>query len=126
MALTQLEEHLVAYYLLRDAKRVFVNDRYCPRKDIVKIYKDSIRISVGHLDKNLDYNLDNVAVEIVNRLVEAGGIKVTQDKYTGESLQFNILDYKKSVQKLIDADPLLETQESFDPDYWQATISSLQ
>ena len=125
MALSKLEQHVLAFYLATDAKGVFVNDKYYKRHEFVKIFEESVLFSTKVFGERVSECAGAVASSLVDTLVDKNGLVVTNDKYSGESVKFNIANYKKVVQSLIDENAILNDGLPADADAWKNIFSEL-
>ena len=125
MTLTKQEEYVLAFFLATEAKNIFINDKYYKRKEFVKTFEDRIFIATKKFGEGIAGRYPNVAARLIDALADAQGLLTINDKYSGESLKFNISRYKDAVQCLIEKNPTLKVEEEMTAKYWENLFGGL-
>lgn len=126
MNLTELEQHVLAYFLATDALSGGIDERFYKRHEFVKIFEDRIFHATPDFGGVVQGRPTNVATYLVDELIKQGALSTVNDEYSGESHKFNRSKYKEFIKQLIESNTLCERARQAGPQFWPEAFAALK
>src|SRR5579862_6568277 len=96
MKLTELQEHVIAYYLLKGALDLNMDPRWWPPIELSSIIADKVRFAVSRFDLANRAAVDEASQEWLNFLIARGAFLIADSDY-GPMYQFQRVAYQNCV-----------------------------
>ncbi len=126
MKLTELQEHVIAYYLLKGALDLNMDPRWWPPIELSSIISDKVRFSVSRFDLANRAAVDEASQEWLNFLIERGAFLKADSEY-GPMYQFQKAVYQGCVARARTASPAVaRAAATAEPDFWRAAFARLE
>jgi hypothetical protein len=126
MSLSNLEQHLYAYFLVIDAPKTTVDGRFYRREEFIGVFKDRIRFGTAGAGKFSADVCEHIATDLVDRLIATGGLTTARDKLTvGELHQFEPAAYKQTIQALTEQNEIIAAAKGQGEAFWQKAFAEL-
>jgi hypothetical protein len=126
MSLSNLEQHLYAYFLVIDAPKVTVDGRFYRREEFIGVFKDRIRFGAAGAGKFSGDVCEHIATDLVDKLIASGALTTARDKLTvGELHQFEPAAYKQTIQSLAEQNPIVAASKGQGEDFWKKAFTDL-
>lgn len=125
MNLNPLEQHIFAFFLVKEADQVNIAGRFFPRKDFISTFEDKMRISLRKFGRGVSGNAQPVAEQFVDLLLEKGALSTQTDKFGGVMHQFQAEPYRAVISDLRNADPVVAKAQASGDAFWDETFAGL-
>jgi hypothetical protein len=122
--LTELEQHLLGYYLANAAQDLAMAGRFWPKGDLVLIIQDKIEIAARKFGRKVTATAATVARAFLDALLEREAFSTVKQEYGGTMHQFQPKAYQAAVQELRASNAILAAAAG-DPDYWPGAFARL-
>jgi hypothetical protein len=124
MHLTELEEHVLAWFLAGDALNVTVDGRFYGRGDFVRIFEDRIFYATQLFGGRVAARHPNIANYLVDKLIEAQALSTTIDRLSGTSHKFDNARYRTCINDLIRSNSICQRSQGAGPDFWEQAFAA--
>ena len=124
MSLSELEQHVYAYYLAGDAAQFSAAPRFYPYGELVLIIEDKIQVATRKFGRQVSGKAKAVAQAWLDELIAGGAYSTKQNDYGGSMHQFQGDVYRAVLKQKQDTDPIILKAKD-DPDYWDRAFVSL-
>ena len=125
MNLSNLEEHILAYFLLFDAKNVSIDGRFFLRDEFVRIFERQIFFTILRFGDDIAGRSRHVANALVDHLIESKALSTVQGESSRTSHQLDSVLYKSTLANLIATNSLVTKYKELDPGSWDGIFSAL-
>jgi hypothetical protein len=124
MSLSELEQHIFAYYVATAAKDLSMVPRYWPYGELVLIVEDRMRLAVRKFGVKAEMATPKVSRAYLDLMVERGGFSTTKDDLSTMH-QYQAEAYGKCLAELQATDPLVLKAQSGGPTFWQDAFAAV-
>ncbi len=124
MSLSELEQHVYAYYLSGDAAQFTAAPRFYPHGELVLVIADKIQVATRKFGRQATSKANSVAAVWLDELIAAGAYSTKQNDFGGTMHQFQGDVYRTFLKEKQDTDPLI-VKAGGDPEYWDRAFLSL-
>lgn len=118
MNLSELERHVLAFYIATDAGQFSMDPRFWPYAELVIIFEDKIRFSAQRFDIRDEEIIVNAARAFVDLLIERGGISTIRSDLGGTMHRLEGKEYRECVAWLRESDPIIAAAKSGGSGFW--------
>ena len=125
MALTELEQHVYAYYIAHDAAQFSAAPRFYPHGELVLIFADKIQVATRKFGRQVHSKSNAAAAALVDKLIAAGAYSSRQNEFGGSMHQFQEPAYKAFLKDEQAANPILAAARDAGPDFWDQAFARL-
>jgi hypothetical protein len=125
MELTELEQHILAYYLVRGASDFYMDPRYWPPLELSHIVEDKVRFAVRWFEIGNAAAVDNAARAFLASMIEQRAF-TTSDSRFGPMYQFQHTVYQTCVAEARASNPIIAQAAATGQDFWQQRFASLK
>jgi hypothetical protein len=124
MTLTTLEEHILAYYLLKGAA-LSMDGRWWPPIELSSILEDKVRFAISSFDVTNRAAVDNAARALLEALIARQAFLNSQTKY-GAMYQFQRPAYQSWLAEAQATNPIIAQALTAGPEFWQHAFATLK
>ncbi len=126
MNLTELQEHVVAYYLLKGALDLNMDPRWWPPIELSSIISDKVRFAVSRFDLANRLAVDEASQEWLNFLIARGAFLKADSEY-GPMYQFQKTVYQDCVAEARKSSATFAlAAATSEPDFWRDAFARLE
>jgi hypothetical protein len=125
MSLTELEQHIFAYYIAGDAAQFTAAPRFYPYGELVLIIEDKIQVATRKFGSKVTSKAKTVANALLDQLVEAGVYSTKQGEFGGTMHQFQGDAYRGFLKEQQEANPIILKARDAGPDFWDQAFAAL-
>jgi hypothetical protein len=126
MKLTELQEHVIAYYLLKGALDLNMDPRWWPPIELSSIIADKVRFAVSRFDLANRAAVDGASQEWLNFLIARGAF-LTADSEYGPMYQFQKTAYQNCVAEArTSSATVARAGATAEPDFWRDAFARLE
>jgi hypothetical protein len=118
MELTDLEQHVYAYFLSEEALAVRVDGRFYRREEFVKVFEDKLFYSTRRWGPEIAARHSNIANVLVDKLIDAQGLLSTHDELSGTYHQMNDATYRQVIKDFIQSNAICQRAVKAGPQFW--------
>jgi hypothetical protein len=124
MSLSELEQHVFAYYLANGAQNLTMVPRYWPYGELVLIVEDRIQLATRKFGVRVELTSPKVARAFLDLMIERGGFSTTKDDLSTMH-QYQSEPYLKCVKELLETNPIVAKARAGSPTFWPDTFAAL-
>jgi hypothetical protein len=124
MNLSDLEQHVFAYYLANGAADLTMAPRFWPYGDLVLIVEDKIGVATRKFGGKVTRASANVASAFVDLLIEQGGFSVAENRLS-KMYRYEGPNYQNCINELRDANPIVRRASAAAPGFWDEAFAAL-
>jgi len=125
MSLTDLEQHVYAYYVAGDAAQFSAAPRFYPYGELTLILADKIQVATRKFGRQASSKANAVAAALLDKLIAAGAYSTKTNDFGGSMHQFQVDAYKAFLKQEQDADPIIRKAREGGPEFWEQAFSAL-
>jgi hypothetical protein len=125
MSLTELEQHVYAYYVAGDAAQFQAAPRFYPYGELTLILADKIQVATRKFGRKASARASAVAPALLDRLLAAGAYSIKQNEFGGSMHQFQGDAYKAFLTQERDSDPIIQQAKAAGPEFWEQAFARL-
>jgi hypothetical protein len=126
MNLNDTEQLVLAYFLVEDAPKMYVDARFFLTEDFVRMFDDRIYYKIQEIPSAPTSRHKNLATQLVDLLIEKGALTTKRDKFGGVMHQFVAEVYRPLIAELAAANPLVAKAGAGGADYWEGEFARLK
>ena len=105
MSLTDLEAHVLAYYVDGAANTLDISGRFYPHGELVMIIADKIQVATRKFGRKANAGSRAAAAAFVDHMIERGAWSTKTNDFGGTMHQFQGDAYKAALKALQESDP---------------------
>ena len=125
MSLTELEQHVLAYYVATDAAQFSAAPRFYPHGELTLIFADKVQVAARKFGRPVHSKSKAAATALVDKLIEAGAYSTKQNEFGGSMHQFQEPAYKAFLATERDSNPIIQQAKAAGPEYWEQAFARL-
>jgi hypothetical protein len=125
MSLTDLEEHVYAYYVAGDAAQFSAAPRFYPYGELTLIIADKVQVAARKFGRQAASKANAVAAVLLDRLIAAGAYSTKQNDFGGSMHQFQGDAYKQFLRNEQASNPIIVKANDAGPEFWEQAFASL-
>jgi hypothetical protein len=125
MSLTELEQHLYAYYVSHDAAQFSAAPRFYPYGELKLIFADKVQVATRKFGRKAHSKSGAAADALIDRLIAAGAYSTKQNEYGGSMHQFQEPAYKAFLKAEQESDPIIQQAKAEGPEFWDTAFARL-
>ncbi len=123
MNLSDLEHHVLAYYVAGHANELVIAPRWYPHGELILIIEDKMTVAVRKFGRKARSATKAAATAFLDHMIGQGAWETKQNEFGGQMHQFNPEAYKKALRDLQATDPIL--QKAAAEGYWETAFGQL-
>ena len=125
MKLTELEQHILAYYLAKGAAELNMDPRWWPPIELSSIIEDKVRFAVSRFDVTDRAVVDHASRALLDLLIARQAFSTSDSKY-GPMYQFQRPAYQTCISEAQAANPIIAQAAAAGPEFWQRAFERLK
>ena len=125
MSLTELEQHIYAYYVAGDAAQFSAAPRFYPYGELILIIEDKIQVATRKFGSRATSKAKTVANALLDQLIEAGAYSTKQGEFGGTMHQFQGDAYRAFLKEQQESNPIILKAKDAGPEYWEQAFATL-
>jgi hypothetical protein len=123
VSLSDLEQHVLAYYVATAAKELSIAPRWYPHGELILIVGDKIEVGLRPFGRKVRAASKAAAAAFVDRMIAEGAFTTQKNDFGGTMHQFQPASYKQAVANWQSSDPLIG--QAADDGSWQSRFAAL-
>jgi hypothetical protein len=123
--MTELEEHVFAYFLSTDAANISVEGRFYRREEFVKVFEDRIFYATQRLGPKFSGRHSKIIESLMDTLIEAKGLSTSHDRLSGTYHQMDDSKYRAVIRNLIQSNAICQHAQQAGPLFWEEAFQAL-
>ena len=125
MSLTELEQHVYAYYVATDAAQFSAAPRFYPHGELVLVIADKIQVATRKFGRQATSKANSVAAVWLDELIAAGAYSTKQNDFGGTMHQYQADAYPKVLVEMREAEPLVGAAAEGGEQFWASAFARL-
>jgi hypothetical protein len=125
MSLSELEQHVFAYYVATAANDLNIATRWYPRGELLLIIEDKFQIAVRKFGMKARACAKSAATAFLDLMIEKGGWESKQNEYGGSMHQFQLDTFRKVLKDLQATNPIIQQAQAGGADFWSQKFAAL-
>jgi hypothetical protein len=125
MSLTELEQHVFAYYVATDAAQFQAAPRFYPYGELTLIIADKIQVATRKFGRKAAAKANTVAAALLDKLIAAGAYSTKQNEFGGSMHQFQGDAYKAFLRAENESNPIVQQAKAAGPEFWDQAFARL-
>jgi hypothetical protein len=125
MSLTELEQHVYAYYVATDAAQFSAAPRFYPHGELVLIFADKVQVATRKFGRQVHSRSNAAAKVLIDRLIAAGAYSTKQNEFGGSMHQFQEPAYKAFLRDEQASNPIIQQAKAEGPEFWEQAFARL-
>lgn len=125
MSLSELEQHVFAYWVAGPAKELNIAGRFYPRGELVMIIADKVQVATRKFGRQVHSKSTAAATAFVDQMIEKGAWSTKQNDFGGTMHQFQPEPYRNAIAELQASDPVVQKAVAGGEGYWDQSFSRL-
>ena len=125
MSLTDLEQHVYAYYVAGDAAQFSAAPRFYPYGELTLILADKIQVATRKFGRQASAKANTVAAALLDKLLAAGAYSTKTNDFGGSMHQFQGEAYKAFLKQEQETNPIIQKARDGGPEFWEQAFTAL-
>lgn len=125
MNLSELEHHVLAYYVAGHANELSVATRWYPYGELVLIVEDKMTVAARKFGAKARGSAKAAAKAFIDRMIAKGAWTTKQNDFGGAMHQFQAETYRSELKALQSSDPVVQKAQAEGPEYWDRAFAAL-
>jgi hypothetical protein len=125
MSLTELEQHVYAYYVATDAAQFQAAPRFYPYGELTLIFADKVEVATRKFGRKATAKANTVAAALLDKLIASGAYSTKQNEFGGSMHQFQTDAYKAFLAAEQQSDPIIQKAKAAGPEFWEQAFTRL-
>lgn len=117
--MTELEEHVLAYFLSTEAPNISVDGRFYRRAEFVNVFEDRIFYATQRLGPAVSGRHSKIANSLIDVLIQAHALATTHDSLSGTYHQMDDAKYRATIRNLIQSNVICQRAQRAGPHFWE-------
>jgi hypothetical protein len=118
MNTTELDEKILAYFLLNAAASVNIDGRFRRREEFIQTFEDAFFYSTQKFQGPAAGSHPELCAQLVGQLIDSGCLAASHDKWSGTSYQFDAPRYRTFIKDQIAANAHAQRALVGGPQFW--------
>ncbi len=125
MSLSELEQHILAYYVGDAADQLDIAGRFYPYSELVFVIGDKIEVATRPFGRKVRSQNKGPATALLDRMIEQGAFSTTRNDFGGTMHQFQPAAYKQALGEWRGSDPILQQARAGGDRFWKDRFAAL-
>ncbi len=123
--MSDLIDHMVAYYIAGPAADLSVAPRFYPYGELQLIFEDKISVAVRKFGTKVRKHSKEAGHRFIDLMIETGAWSSTKGEYGGSMHQFQADRYRDVVRELHESNPIVAKAKAEGPEFWDKAFDQL-
>ena len=125
MSLSELEQHVLAYWLAGDAPAFTMAPRFYPYGELTLILNDKIQVATRKFGTKVTAHTKPAANAFIDALIERGGLSAQKGKFGGTMHQYQADAYPRVVAEMAGGDAIVQQAKAGGAGFWEQRLGEL-
>lgn len=125
MNLSELEQHVFAYYVANAAEQLNMVPRFWPYGELKLLVEDKVQVAVRKFGLKAKMASPNVARAFLDLLIERDAFSTVKNEHGGTMHQYQTANYRNCVKELQETNPIILKAQAAGPAYWDEAFAAL-
>lgn len=125
MSLTELEQHIYAYYVAGDASLFSAAPRFYPYGELILVIADKVQVATRKFGTKVASKSRTVANALLDELIAAEAYSTKKNDFGGTMHQFQSEAYRAFLKQQQESNPIILEAKEAGPEFWEQTFASL-
>lgn len=123
--MSDLTDHILAYYIAGPASDLSVAPRFYPYGELQLIFDDKVSVAVRKFGPKVRKHSKEAGKAFIDRMIETGAWSKTESEYGGSMHQFQADRFKVVLREEQAANPIILKAKAEGPEFWEKAFSEL-
>ncbi|WP_404480973.1 hypothetical protein [Novosphingobium sp. BL-52-GroH] len=123
--MTDLIDHMIAYYVAGPASDLTVAPRFYPYGELQLIFEDKISVAVRKFGPKVRKHAKEAGKAFIDRMIETGAWSTNEGEYGGSMHQFQADRFREVIREEQKANPIIAQAKAEGPAYWDKAFGEL-
>ena len=125
MSMTDLEAHVLAYYVAGEAKNLAAAPRFYPHGELILIVEDKIGVATRKFGSKVRGKANAAATVFVDHMIAAGAWSTKNNDFGGTMHQYQPEGYRAALADWQASDPIVAAARASGETFWADTFAAL-
>jgi hypothetical protein len=125
MSLSDLEQHVFAYFAANGAQDMKMDPKFAPYGELALIFEDRIQLAVRKFGVKAEMASRNVSRVFLDILLEKGAFSTAKNSL-GEMHRFEGKVYPDCIKGLQETNPIIQKAKAGGSTFWDDTFTALK
>ena len=125
MSLSEMEQHVFAYFVANGAEQFSMVGRFFPYGELTLLIQDKIQVATRKFGGRASRASANAARAFLDILIEREAFSTKQNEYGGTMHQYQEKAYREVLKDLQATDPIIQQAKAVGPDFWPNRFAAL-
>ena len=123
--LSELEQHVLAYYVETAAQNLNMVGRFWPSGELVMVIGDKVQVATRKFGTKVSMSSAKVARAFGDDMIECGGFSTKQGDFGSTMHQFQADKYKECLAKMRESNPIVQRAQAGGADFWAEAFAEV-
>jgi len=125
MSLSEMEQHVFAYFVANGAQDFSMVGRYFPYGELTLVIQDKIQVATRKFGGKASRASPNAARAFLDVLIEREAFSTKQNDYGGTMHQYQPKPYQDVIKDLQETNPIIRQAQAAGTDFWPNKFAEL-
>ena len=123
--LSELEQHVLAYYVAGAAQDLNMVGRFWPTGELGMLIGDKIQVATRKFGTKASMASTKVARAFADDMIACGGFSTKHGDFGSTMHQFQADKYKECLAKMRETNPIVQKAQAGGPDFWAEAFAEV-
>jgi hypothetical protein len=123
--MTELEEHVFAYFLSIEAPSISIDGRFYRREEFVQVFEDRMFYATQRFGPGVSGRHTEIINRLIDTLIEAKGLATSHDRLSGTYHQMEDSKYRAVIRNLIHSNAICQRAREAGSHFWENAFKPL-
>jgi hypothetical protein len=125
MNLSELEQHVFAYYVANGAQDFTMAGRFFPHGELVLMIADKVQVATRKFGRKVTMTTPKVARSFLDLLIEREAFSTVKNDFGGTMHQYQAKNYQDCIRELQETNPIILKAQAAGPEFWEEAFAEL-
>ena len=125
MALSEMEQHVFAYFVANGAQDFAMVGRFWPYGELTMVLEDKIRVATRKFGSKAGSAAPAVAKAFLDLIIEQEAFSTVKNKFGGTMHQYQADKYPGYIKDLQQTNPILQKAQAGGPGFWDEAFAAI-
>jgi hypothetical protein len=123
--LSEIEQHVLAYYVAGAAQELNMVGRFWPSGELVMVIGDKVQVATRKFGTKVSMASAKAARAFGDDMIACGGFSTKQGDFGSTMHQFQADKYKECLAKMRETNPIVQKAKAAGAGFWEETFAQL-
>ncbi|EJL23224.1 hypothetical protein [Novosphingobium sp. AP12] len=123
--MTDLIDHMLAYYIAGPASDLSVAPRFYPYGELQLIFDDKVSVAVRKFGMKVRKHSKEAGKAFIDLMIEKGAWSTKEGEYGGSMHQFQADRFREVIREEQKTNPIIVQANTQGPEYWDKAFGNL-